>query len=558
MTDDPLGRARAWAAVDPDPAGREALEAWIERAPGEVAEAFAGRLEFGTAGIRGPLGVGPQRMNRVLVRSVAAAIARRVLAHAPDGPAPIVVIGYDARHGSDEFAADSARVLAAHGIDVVMFDGVAPTPLVPFAVGRLGARAGVVVTASHNPAADAGYKVYWHDGAQIVPPVDGEISAAIDEIGLIDDADLAPADDPRIRLDDGTLRSAYAAMAAGLVPPPAAPLRIVYTPVHGVGAATVTDVFARAGHAPLDIVAEQAEPDPDFPTAPFPNPEEPGVLDPAFEMARAVEADLVLANDPDADRVAVGVPTAAGWQRLTGDDVGALLGDHLLSEGRGDDRLVVTTIVSSRLLGRLARHHGVHFATTLTGFKWIVRPGFVHPEWRFVFGYEEALGYAVTDQVPDKDGITAALVVADLAARLAAEGKTLVDRLHDLGRTHGIHRTGQRSIRFGRDGALGAMREMMGEVRADPPSTIAGRTVEGVTDLADEPDPTMRTDALIYDLADGSRIVVRPSGTEPKVKIYVEVVTETTDDAAAAFAAADADLADVLETAAADLGLRGS
>ncbi len=328
--------------------------------------------------------------------------------------------------------------------------------------------------------------------------------------------------------------------------------------MHGVGAATVTDVFARAGHAPLAIVAEQAEPDPDFPTAPFPNPEEPGVLDPAFEMARAVEADLVLANDPDADRVAVGVPTAAGWQRLTGDDVGALLGDHLLSEGRGDDRLVVTTIVSSRLLGRLARHHGVHFATTLTGFKWIVRPGFVHPEWRFVFGYEEALGYAVTDQVPDKDGITAALVVADLAARLAAEGKTLVDRLHDLGRTHGIHRTGQRSIRFGRDGALGAMREMMGEVRADPPSTIAGRTVEGVTDLADEPDPTMRTDALIYDLADGSRIVVRPSGTEPKVKIYVEVVTETTDDAAAAFAAADADLADVLETAAADLGLSGS
>ncbi len=521
-----------WLLQDPDPDTRAELRALIDAGDDEeVGRRFAGRLAFGTAGLRAPIGAGPLRMNRLVIRQATAGLVRFL----PD--AATVAVGYDARHKSDVFAQDAAGVVAAAGGRALLLPLPLPTPVLAFAVRHLGAGAGVMVTASHNPPADNGFKVYLEDGAQIVPPVDVEIAAAIDAVAEEGGIEVADADDPRIEVLGADLVVAYldALVAGALVD--ARQVRTVYTAMHGVGRDVLLAAFGRAGFPPPDVVGEQGEPDPDFPTVAFPNPEEPGALDLALEKARATGADVVLANDPDADRLGVAVPDGDSWRALTGDEIGSLLADHVLRNTEGDDRLVVTTVVSSRLLGRMAEAHGVHFAETLTGFKWIIRPALTHPEWRFVFGYEEALGYLVGDTVRDKDGVGAALAFAELVADLAAQGQTVHDRLAALADEHGLHATRQLSLRF--DG-LEPVVDLMRRLRADPPTELGGQAVESVRDLLDDADRS--TDALRYDLAGGGRVVVRPSGTEPKLKCYLEVVEEVAGDLPAARQRADAAL----------------
>jgi phosphomannomutase len=495
---DVFAAARAWAARDPDPDTRAEVDTLLAAHDAvALADRFGARLEFGTAGLRGELGAGPNRMNRALVRRVAAGLARYL------GTGARVVIGYDGRHKSHDFALDSAAVFTAAGLDAHLMPGPLPTPMTAFAVRHLGCAAGVMVTASHNPPRDNGYKVYLGDGAQIVPPADHDISAAIDAVDA-EDVDPPLADGYAIL--DESIVDAYLDHTLALVAPGPRALRIVYTPLHGVGGAVAREAFHRAGFDDVHVVARQAEPDPDFPTTPFPNPEEPGTLDLALADAMRVDADIVIANDPDADRLAV----AVGGRRLTGDEVGSLLGHHLLStrgaEG-GRERLVVTSIVSSSRLERIAADLGAHCERTFTGFKWIVRPALAHPEWRFVFGYEEALGYLVGDgkdeAVRDKDGISAALVIAELAAALKEEGKTLLDRLAELDARYGAYHTAQRSFRL-------------------PPDAQA-RVMETVRRLDGAEDLRPAADVVILERPEG-RIVYRPSGTEPKLKLYAETV----------------------------------
>jgi phosphomannomutase len=522
-------RARAWRRNDPDPVTGAELDALIAAAEQgrpdaleDLTDRFDGRLSFGTAGLRGEMGAGPMRMNRLVVRQAAAGLAAWM------GAGRTVVIGFDARHRSDEFARDSARVLAAAGLSVRLFAATCPTPTLAFAIRHLGADAGIMCTASHNPSRDNGYKVYLADGAQIIPPVDVEIAAAIDRAAA-GPVGLAEADDPAIESIGPELIEAYlahVAAATGPAPAPASSLRIVYTPLHGVGGAVAIDALARAGFDAVDVVAEQFEPDPDFPTVAFPNPEEPGALDRAAALAATVGADLVLANDPDADRLAVMIPTPdrADWVTLTGDQTGAVLADHVLALTQGDDRLVVTTYVSSQLLSRQAEAAGVHYAEVATGFKWVVRPALDHPAWRFVFGYEEALGFSVDAEVRDKDGISAAVCFARLAAAAHAEGATVWDRLDRLGRTFGEHVTATHSWRMQGSAGQARMAAAMAGLRAQPPQSLGQTAVEGWRDLAQPQDASPPSDALVARLVDGSRVCLRPSGTEPKLKAYVEVV----------------------------------
>jgi len=520
-----VDRAEAWWAEDPDPDTRAELRALLEADDQpELERRFAGRLAFGTAGLRAAIGAGPLRMNRLVVRQATAGLMR----HLPDGAT--VAVGYDARHKSDVFAQDVAGVVAAAGGRPLLLPVPLPTPVLAFAVRHLGADAGVMVTASHNPPADNGYKVYLGDGAQIIPPADAQIAAAIEEAAAEGGIEVAEPDDPRIEVLGADLVSAYldALLVGSLVE--ARDVAVVYTPMHGVGRDVALAAFGRAGFPEPTVVREQGDPDPDFPTVAFPNPEEPGALDLALAQARAVAADVILANDPDADRLGVAVPEGDEWRQLTGDEIGALLADHVLRNTHGDDRLVVTTVVSSRLLGRMAAAHGVHFAETLTGFKWIARPGLTHPEWRFVFGYEEALGYLVGDAVRDKDGIGAALAFAGLVADLKTRGETVHDRLAALAEEHGLHATRPLTLRF--DG-LGPVVALMERLRAESPTELGGRAVESVRDLLDDPD-LPATDALRFDLAGGARVVVRPSGTEPKLKCYLEVVEPVAGDLPAA------------------------
>ena len=542
-------QVQAWLAHDPDPDTRAELEA-LQAAHdwAQLAERFAGRLSFGTAGLRAELGAGPLRMNQLVVRQAAAGLVRYL---ADQGQSqPLVVIGFDARHKSECFALDSAAVVAAAGGRAVLFETFGPTPLLAFAVRRLGADAGVMVTASHNPPADNGYKVYLGDGAQIVAPIDAEIAARIAEVGL-EVAVAVAAQGPvggSISIMDPEVQDAYIETVQGqLAVPPSRPalaaratLRVAYTPLHGVGAALVQQVFAAAGFAPLHLVAEQADPDPDFPTLAFPNPEEPGTLDLGLALARQVQADVLLANDPDADRLGVAVPDpgdpagraakpGGAWRTLRGDEIGVLLADHLLRHRPGgSERLVVTTVVSSRLLACMAAHHGVHYAETLTGFKWIVRPGMARPDWEFVFGYEEALGYSVGSAVRDKDGIAAAVVFAELVATLRAEGSSVPERLEALARQFGLHNTLSWSKRFealpaNPDRQDGAGAAAMASLRSWPARSVGGVVVGSIEDLAQRPG-VQSSDTLIWHLADGARVVFRPSGTEPKLKIYLEVI----------------------------------
>jgi phosphomannomutase len=518
---DLLQRARAWAAEDPDPATRAELEALIAAAEdgsdsSELADRFSGTLEFGTAGLRGALGAGPNRMNRVVVLRTAAGLAAYLRDHgATDGDA--VVIGYDARHNSDVFARDTAEVMTGAGFRAFTLPRPLPTPLLAFAIRDLDCVAGVMVTASHNPPQDNGYKVYLGDGSQIVSPADEEIAERIAAVGAL--ADI-PLDEGGEVLGDEVL-DRYLRTVVDLAGGGPRDLTIVYTPLHGVGGSSVLTALEKAGFAEPHVATAQAEPDPDFPTVSFPNPEEPGAMDLAMELALEVDADIVVANDPDADRCAVAVPGGPhGWQMLSGDEVGALLAQHLLRLRR--EGVYATSIVSSSLLGKMAVAEKQLYAETLTGFKWIGRVE------NLAYGYEEALGYCVDPaHVKDKDGISALMLVCDIAARAKASGRTLRDLLDDIARAHGLHATDQLSVRMEDVAAIPAV---VDRLRSSPPASLGGLAVEGVDDLSQGWGGLPPTNGLRFRLADHARVVVRPSGTEPKIKCYLEVVIPVEDE----------------------------
>ncbi|WP_336027991.1 phospho-sugar mutase [Geodermatophilus sp. FMUSA9-8] len=512
-----LEQARAWAAADPHDGDRAEIESLV--AAGDTAELerrFAGPLTFGTAGLRGPLRAGPAGMNAAVVTRAAAGLGAWLTAHGHAGGG--VVVGFDARRRSDEFARVTAAVLTAAGFAVSVLPRPLPTPVLSSAVRSLGCVAGVMVTASHNPPEDNGYKVYLADGAQLVPPADREIEAAIAAVGP---AREVPTADGWTTLGD-EVEAGYVTAVVSALDPAQVPaivrqgVTVAYTAMHGVGAATTRAVFAAAGFGPLVSVPEQDAPDPAFPTVAFPNPEEPGAVDLLQDLSSRVGATVGIAEDPDADRCSVVVD----GRQLTGDEVGALLADWLLRRGvRGT---YASSLVSGSLMHALAQAHGVRSAETPTGFKWIIRAGTdAEP---LVFGYEEALGYAVTPDVArDKDGISAALAVALLAAELKASGRTLVDRLDELAREHGLFATGQLAVRVE---DLSLISGAMERLRADPPQRLLGRPVTATDLLAEDPP----VDAVRL-LGDGVRVIVRPSGTEPKLKAYLETVVPVHDDA---------------------------
>ncbi len=537
--------ATRWAAEDPDPATRSEVETLLQaRDAAAIRDRFRDRLRFGTAGIRGPLGAGPARMNRALVRRVTGGFAAYLLETVPDVRQRGIVVGRDARHGSAAFAEETRAVLNGAGIPVHWFPDPVPTPLCAYAVTALGSAGGVMITASHNPASDNGYKVYWSNGAQIIPPHDEGISREIDRIESL--AEIA-AEAPEAARSAGRLREIgpdlgrrYIEAVLDLCPHPEAPrdFGVVYTPMHGVGGVWVERAFREAGFDAWTPVPEQFEPDPDFPTVRFPNPEEPGALDLALALAGSRDAALLLANDPDADRLAVAVPGPEGaFVPLDGNEIGILLADYLLESGSGKDRLVMTTIVSSRLLSRMAEDRGVQYAEALTGFKWIAnRSQTMHREQgtRFVFGFEEALGYTVGDLVGDKDGIGAALVLADLVAHARSEGRTVFDRLEAVYRRLGMHAHRQRSLTLPGEEGGRRIQALMDGFRSGPPTAIGGLAVTARWDLSKgtrtEVDPERvhpvdlpRSNVLVFELEGNSRVLVRPSGTEPKIKFYFEV-----------------------------------
>jgi phosphomannomutase len=507
-----------WTEQDPDPATVTAVHDLLSRARSgeqdavaELTDAFGGRLQFGTAGLRGALGPGPRRMNRVVVGQAAAGLARYLLDQGQAGGR--VVIGYDARHNSDVFARDTAEILAGAGFDALLAEAPLPTPVLAFAIRHLDCVAGVVVTASHNPARDNGYKVYLGDGSQIVPPADAEIADRILKVTAhpLDDVPRSSA----FTVLGTDVVEAYLDRLVSLVPAEAPrDLSWAYTAMHGVGADVVMAAVQRLGFPSPSVVPEQQHPDPDFPTLAFPNPEEPGAMDLVLAVAERESVDVVIANDPDADRCAVAVPGGEpgqpSWHVLRGDELGALLADDLLR--RGVEGVYACSIVSSSLLASMAAAHGQPFVATLTGFKWIGRvPG-------LAFGYEEAIGYCVDPSaVPDKDGISALVRVLALAAALKADGHTLADRLDQITRTYGVHATDQLSVRVS---DLSVISDAMARLRAEPPQTLLGEPVR-VIDLATGSEDLPSTDGIRL-LADSVTVVVRPSGTEPKLKCYLE------------------------------------
>ncbi|GGN25170.1 phospho-sugar mutase [Streptomyces fuscichromogenes] len=515
MHDDLIARARTWLAEDPDPDTRDELAKLIDAGDlPELSARFSGTLQFGTAGLRGELGAGPMRMNRSVVIRAAAGLAAYLKNH---GHATgTVVVGYDARHKSADFARDTAAVMTGAGLRAVVLPRPLPTPVLAFAIRHLGAVAGVEVTASHNPPRDNGYKVYLGDGSQIVPPADAEIAAEIQAVTTLHDV---PRPDTGWETLDDTVLDAYLARTDAVLSP-ASPrtARTVYTAMHGVGKDTLLAAFARAGFPAPVLVTEQADPDPDFPTVAFPNPEEPGAMDLAFAKARETDPDLIIANDPDADRCAAAVKDNGAWRMLRGDEVGSLLAAHLVR--RGARGVFAESIVSSSLLGRIAEKANLPYEETLTGFKWIARVDGLR------YGYEEALGYCVDpDGVRDKDGITAALLITELASVLKEEGRTLLDLLDDLAVEHGLHATDQLSVRVE---DLSVIADAMRRLREHPPTELAGLPVTRAEDLTRGTDRLPPTDGLRYTLT-GARVIVRPSGTEPKLKCYLEVVVPVTD-----------------------------
>jgi phosphomannomutase len=539
IADDLYTQVTAWIADDPDEHDRAELTALLRQAAGpasddaaaraaaDLADRFAARLEFGTAGLRGAVAAGPNRMNRAVVRGTTAALASWLGYVDPTAAAGGVVIGCDARHRSEEFASEAAGVLAGAGIAVHLLPPRQPTPLLAFAIRHLGAAAGIMITASHNPPGDNGYKLYLGDGAQIVPPADLEIEAATRAVGPLSAIRIAPPGDPLIVRHGNEVAAAYldAICASSGAPRGSAWLRYVYTPLHGVAGGLALRAFEQAGFPPPDVVEAQMDPDPDFRTVAFPNPEEPGTLDLALAQARRIDADLVLANDPDGDRLAVAVPDAkapGGWRMLTGDQVGALLGAHLLGRetGTGDDGrvpLVASTIVSATMLASVAAAAGASYAETLTGFKWIARAADLRPESRFVFGYEEALGYSIGTTVRDKDGMSAAVAMLGLAARARSGGESLLEAYDALEVAHGVHLTEQVTV------PSAAPVHVMSRLRVAAPAELGGQRVTAADDLSGGTADLPSADVLRYWLP-GARVVIRPSGTEPKIKAYLQVV----------------------------------
>lgn len=531
MTSDVRALAEDWLAQDPDPETRaelvRLLTASDASARAELEDRFGTRLAFGTAGLRGAIAAGSNRMNRVLVSQAAVGLAEHLLAQGTGRPT--VVIGYDGRKNSRVFAEDSAALMAGAGIDAVLLPRLLPTPVLAFAVRHLGADAGVMVTASHNPPQDNGYKVYLGGvdaGSQIVPPADAEIAERILEVARTKRVPDLPRG--QFRLADESVVSAYIEATAA-VGRQSAPLRVVYTAMHGVGWETAHRVLSAAGFDEPAVVVEQVEPDAAFPTVTFPNPEEAGALDLAFATARSGRAELIIANDPDADRFAAAVPNGSapeGFRRLTGNEVGALLGWRAAEQASRDGRkggALACSIVSSPALGAVAHEYGLHFAETLTGFKWISRV----PD--LVFGYEEALGYLVNPgTVRDKDGISAALAFLSLASELAAEGRNIDDELEAFAERFGLFGSEQISLRVTDLSEIG---RIMAGLRATPPAGIGGLAVARTEDLLSPGGVMPPTDALRFSL-DGARLIARPSGTEPKVKLYLDAWSTDPDAAA--------------------------
>ncbi|EYF03403.1 phospho-sugar mutase [Chondromyces apiculatus] len=555
MSHDPtLEPAERWLAHDPDPATRAELQRLLDAARAGDAEAradlherFSGPLEFGTAGLRGLLGAGESRMNRAVARRTTAGLAAYLLdIFGNEARTSGVAIGYDARRLSREMAEDTARVFISAGIPAYLATALCPTPITAFAVQHLGTIAGVMVTASHNPPAYNGYKVYWGNGAQIIPPHDTGIAAAIHAAPPADEIPCAPVDEARARGDlrdfPPTLERAYLDAIRALSPRKDGDrtLPIVYTPLHGVGDRLVHQALAEAGFTRVVSVPEQAAPDGAFATVSFPNPEEKGALDLALALAQREEAPLLLASDPDVDRLAAAVRRADGtYQQLTGNQVGTLLGHYLLtapSTASGEDRLVIATCVSSPQLGAIARALGVRYEETLTGFKWIANRALDLERdtgARFVFGYEEALGYCAGTVVRDKDGISAAVLLAELAAVLRAEGLTLLDALDRIARTYGLFVSAQRNFTFPGTEGMALIDAAMDRLRRKPPRVIADVPVAAHVDVLEglrvRSDGTQESltlpssNVLIYELEGGSRVIARPSGTEPKIKFYLDV-----------------------------------
>jgi phosphomannomutase len=547
---DLIAAASAWADQDPDLETRAELEELIDkRDVASLASRFDGRLEFGTAGLRGELGAGSNRMNRVLVAQAAAGIAKFLLTQPEfnsDVEPPSVVIGFDGRINSAVFARDSAQILAGAGIRAFLFDGVVPTPVLAFAGKHLNTSAAIMVTASHNPPRDNGYKVYLggsNGGSQIISPTDQIIAGHIAEVAKAKTFKEINKSD-KLEMVGDELRQAYVAETAALTGEVVDGdlVRIAYTAMHGVGWHVVESLFEAVGLAKLETVTAQLLPDGNFPTVAFPNPEEPGAMDLALQVGRERHADLILANDPDADRLALAIKDAAsptGFRQLTGDEVGLLLGDEMARRAVADRRTgnLACSIVSSSALGKVAEHYGLGFRETLTGFKWISKV----PD--LIFGFEEALGYCVdAEHTPDKDGISAALMIAELANRLASQGKTIADRLDDLGALFGHYATGQISIRVT---DLSAIANLMKKLREQTPSVIDS-TEATFRDLALGGNGLAPTDGVRFDLADGRRVIVRPSGTEPKLKCYLQAVGATKSEAQAKLAALNAAMREIL------------
>ncbi|MGO2081889.1 phospho-sugar mutase [Glutamicibacter arilaitensis] len=540
-----LDAAGKWAAQDPDPQTQEELQLLIQRvtegdalAFEDISERFSGVLEFGTAGLRAELGAGPMRMNRVVVMRTAAGIARFLSEQANGQYTPKVVIGFDARFNSDVFAQDSAGVFAAAGFEVLLMPSALPTPVLAWAVREFSAEAGVMVTASHNPPRDNGYKVYVGGritdasgrGAQIVSPIDAQIASLIDHeqpVAQIPRALSGWQVLPAIGTE-GDIEAAYLASIHPIIDAPneldaaRKNLRIVVSAMHGVGGHTMRQALLNAGFPDVHMVAEQEHPDPLFPTVKFPNPEEPGAIDLSLELARKVGADLVIANDPDADRCAAAILDGDAWRMLRGDEVGWLLGDQV-SKTMPEGKKLANSIVSSRMLAAIAKDAGREHEETLTGFKWISRVEDLG------YGYEEALGYCVAPElVRDKDGISAGIVLADLAAQLKADGSTISVRLDELAAKHGVHVTDQLSLRFT---DLAQIPVLMDKIRKSAPASLGGSDVSEVTDLSEGTEKLPATNAMVLHTFAGARVIVRPSGTEPKLKCYLETI-EPVDDLA--------------------------
>ena len=535
-----IALAKNWQAQDPDAETREELESLISQGDElGLADRFGSRLGFGTAGLRGELGAGPNRMNRVLVAQAAVGIARYLKANFDD---PSCVIGFDARKNSDVFAKDSAEILTGLGVRTFLYDSLVATPMVAYAVRELGCSSGIMVTASHNPPADNGYKVFDHTGSQIIPPMDVLIAKEIEKfadkeqvsnLARTNNYSAVPAN---ISLD-------YLQGVSSLLNRHSErkPIKIVYSAMHGVGSEFIEKIFELSGMGPLIQVTAQQVPDGSFPTVAFPNPEEPGAMDLSMETAKASNADLVMANDPDADRLCVAYRDAHGdYVQLTGDELGLLLSEELAGRAKreGITGSLACSIVSSSAIGKVAQHYGLGFSQTLTGFKWVGRVP------NLIFGYEEALGYCVdSKRVRDKDGLSAALVVADIASTLASQGYTIGDQLEKLSQRYGYFATGQISFRV-KD--LSIIENLMTRLRANPLPELAGSSV-AFTDFLNGWGEFPGTDAIQFDLADGRRVIVRPSGTEPKLKCYLQAIGDTSKNSQALLAELRDAMAKVLD-----------